>query len=110
MRTLITVIVVILAASVCSEVLLNHHPVKAVAAALAPATPAPQAAYKQAANAEQQLNSENTPAIIAEDKRVIALQPGSEWVRKAQARIEAVEARAKTEEQRKNVFQEHGID
>lgn len=69
-----------------------------------------QKAYEQAAKAEQQLTAENTSAIIAEYKQVIALQPGSEWGRKAQARIEAVEARVKAEELRKSVFQEHGVD
>lgn len=110
MRTLITVIVVILAAAVCSEVLLNHHPVKAVVAAPAPATPAPQAAYEQAAKAEQQLTAENSSAIIAEYRQVIALQPRSDWARKARARIEAVEARVKAEELRKSDLKGHGID
>jgi outer membrane protein assembly factor BamD (BamD/ComL family) len=71
---------------------------------------AQQKAYEQAAKAEQQLTAENASAIIAEYKQVIALQPGSEWARKAQARIEALEARLKAEELRKSVFQEHGID
>ena len=71
---------------------------------------AQQAAYEQAAKTEQQQTVENTPAIIAAYRQVIALQPGTTWARQAQARIEAIEARAKAEEQRKNVFQEHGVD
>jgi hypothetical protein len=77
---------------------------------LPPATPAPQAANEQTAKAEQQRTAEHTAAIIVEYKQMIVLQPGSEWARKAQARIEAVEARVKAEELRKSVFQEHGID
>ena len=71
---------------------------------------AQQQAYEQAATTEPQLTAENASAIIAEYKKVIALQPGSEWARKAQARIEALEAKTKAEELHKNVFQEHGID
>ena len=71
---------------------------------------AQQKAYEQAAKTEQQLTMENAAAIIPKYKQVIALQPGTEWARKAQARIEAVEARVKAEELRKSVFQEHGID
>jgi len=71
---------------------------------------AQQQAFEQAVKAEQQLTAENAPAIIAEYKRAIALQPGSEWAKKAQARIEAVEAKTKAEELHKSVFQEHGID
>jgi hypothetical protein len=71
---------------------------------------AQQKAYEQAAQAEQQFAAENASAIIAEYKQVIALQPGSEWAKKTQARIEAVEAHVKAEELRKSVFQEHGID
>ena len=71
---------------------------------------AQQQAYEQAAKAEQQITAENVSAIIAEYKRVIVLQPGSGWAKKANARIEALEARVKAEEQHKSVFQEHGID
>lgn len=71
---------------------------------------AQQKAYEQAAKAEQQLAAENAATVVAEYKRVIALQPGSDWARKAEARIAAVEARAKAEELRKSVFQEHGVD
>ena len=71
---------------------------------------AQEQAYEQAAKAEQQLTAENASAVIAEYKKTIALQPGSEWARKAQARIEAVEARMKAAELHKNVFQEHGVD
>jgi sulfatase modifying factor 1 len=39
MRTLLTVIIVILVAAVCSEVLLNHRPAKPVAATVTPAAP-----------------------------------------------------------------------
>ncbi len=69
-----------------------------------------QKAYEQAAKAEQQLTAENAATVVAEYKRVVALQPGSEWARKAQARIAAVEARVKAEELHKSVFQEHGVD
>jgi hypothetical protein len=71
---------------------------------------AQQKAYEQTAKTEQQLTAENAPKIIAEYKQVIALKPGSEWAKKAQARIDALEASAKAEELRKNVFQEHGVD
>jgi len=67
-------------------------------------------AYAHAARAEQQFTLENAPAIIAEYKRVIAVAPGSAWAKKARARIEAVAARVKSEELRKSVFQEHGVD
>src|ERR1035437_8973803 len=65
------------------------------------------AALQPAAKAEQQFTADNAAAIIAEYKRVIALQPGSEWARKSQARVEALEARVKAEELPKAVFQEH---
>ncbi len=71
---------------------------------------AQQTAYAQAEKAEQHLTAENAAAIIAQYQQVIALEPGSAWARRAHARIEALEARAKAEEQRKNVFQEHGVD
>jgi len=71
---------------------------------------AQQTAYEQAAKTEQLQTAENTPAIITAYRQVIALQPGTTWARQAQARIEAIEARTKAEEQRKNVFQEHGVD
>jgi outer membrane protein assembly factor BamD (BamD/ComL family) len=71
---------------------------------------AQQQAYEQAASAERQLTAENSPAIIAQYKRVIARQPGSNWAKKAQARIDALEARARADELHKSVFQEHGID
>ena len=71
---------------------------------------AQQQAYEHAAEAEQQLTADNAPTVVAEYKKVIALQPSSEWAKKAQARIEAVEARVKAEELRKSVFQEHGVD
>ena len=71
---------------------------------------AQQKAFEQATKAERQLTAENAAAIVAEYQQVIALQPGSEWAKQAQARIEAVEARVKAEELHKSVFQEHGID
>lgn len=71
---------------------------------------AQEKAYEQSVKAEQQLTAENASTIIAEYQKVIALQPGSEWAKKAQARIEAVETKMKAEELHKSVFQEHGID
>jgi NAD/NADP transhydrogenase beta subunit len=71
---------------------------------------AQQKAYEQAALAERQLTAENAPVIIAQYKQVIAREPGSGWAKKAQARIDALEARARADELRKSVFQEHGID
>lgn len=71
---------------------------------------AQEKAYEQAAKAETQLTAENSSAVIAEYKQVITLQPGTEWARKAQMRIEAIEAKAKAEELHKSVFQEHGVD
>lgn len=69
-----------------------------------------QQAYEHAAQGELQLTAENSATLIAEYKRVIAREPGSEWARKAQARIEALEAKTKAEELHKSVFQEHGVD
>ena len=71
---------------------------------------AQQKTYEQAAQKEQQLTAENAAAIIAEYKQVITLQPGSDWAKKAQARIDAVEAKTKADELHKSVFQEHGVD
>jgi len=69
-----------------------------------------QKAYEQAAAAEQRVTSETLPHVIAQFEEVIRLQPGSAWARKARARVEALQAKAKAEEQRKAVFQEHGVD
>ena len=69
-----------------------------------------QKAYEQAAQKEQQLSAESAAAIIADYKRLIALEPDSEWARKAQAHIAALEAKMKAEELHKSVFQEHGVD
>lgn len=71
---------------------------------------AQQQAYEQAVKLEQNFSVENAPALVAEYQQVIALQPGSEWAGKAQARIAAVETRLKAEELHKSVFQEHGVD
>lgn len=71
---------------------------------------AQQQAYEQAVQAEAQLTPENAPAVIADYRRVIALEPGSKWARQAEARLQAVEARVRAAEQHKAVFQEHGID
>ena len=69
-----------------------------------------QKAYEQAAAAERHLTAETAPAIIAQYKQVIAREPGSSWAKKAQARIDALEARARADELHQSVFQEHGID
>lgn len=71
---------------------------------------AQEQAYARAEQAERSFTAETAPAIIAEYKRVIALEPGSGWAKKAAARIQAVEARRQAEETRKDVFQEHGVD
>jgi hypothetical protein len=71
---------------------------------------AQQQAYERAMQAEQQMTSENAPALVADYRRVIALEPGSRWARQAEERIAAVEARIKAEELHKSVFQEHGVD
>lgn len=71
---------------------------------------AQEKAYAQAEKVELQMTAENSAAVVAEYKQVIALQPGSEWARKAEARLEAIEAKLKAEELHKSVFQEHGID
>jgi len=71
---------------------------------------AQQKAYEQAAEKEQQLTAENAAAIIAEYKQLIALEPDSEWAKKAQAHVAALEAKAKAEELHKSIFQEHGVD
>ena len=67
-------------------------------------------AYEQAAAAERQLTADNAPAIIAQYQRVIVLEPDSAWAKKARARIDALEARARADELHKSIFQEHGID
>lgn len=71
---------------------------------------AQEQAYARAEKQERSFTVETAPAIIAEYKRVIALEPGSGWAKKAAARIQAVETRLKSEETRKDVFQEHGVD
>jgi hypothetical protein len=71
---------------------------------------AQQQAYEAAVRAETQLTPENAPAVVAEYRRVIALEPGSTWARQAEARLQAVEARVQAAEQHKAVFQEHGVD
>jgi len=71
---------------------------------------AQQAAYECAAQAEQHLTVENAPALLADYRRVIAIEPNTAWARKAEERIAAVEARVKAEELHKAVFQEHGVD
>jgi hypothetical protein len=67
-------------------------------------------AYARAEQAEQRFSLETAPAIIADYRRVIALDPKSDWAKKAGARIHAVEARVRAEETHKDVFQEHGVD
>jgi len=69
-----------------------------------------KAAYENAVKREQNFSAERAGAIIAEYQKVIRLEPGSKWAGQAQARIEAVQARAKAEETKKAVLQEHGID
>lgn len=71
---------------------------------------AQERAYARAEQLERQSTTESAPAVIAEYRRVIALEPGSSWAKKAAARIQAVEARRQAEETRKEVFQEHGVD
>lgn len=67
-------------------------------------------AYARAEQAEQRFTVETAPAVIADYRRVIALDPDSDWARKAGARIQALEARVRAEETRRDVFQEHGVD
>lgn len=67
-------------------------------------------AYARAEQAEQRFSLETAPAIIADYRRVIALDPESDWAKKAGTRIQAVEARVRAEETHKEVFQEHGVD
>ena len=69
-----------------------------------------QKAYEQVAKTEQQLGADNSQTIIQEYRKVIAMDSGSDWAKKAAARIDAVETRLKAEEMHKSVFQEHGID
>ena len=71
---------------------------------------AQQQAYERAVQAEQHLTVETAPALIADYRRVIALEPNTAWARQAGERIAAVEARVKAEELHKAVFQEHGVD
>jgi hypothetical protein len=71
---------------------------------------AQQQAYERAMKTEQHLTVESLPTLIADYRRVIALEPGSTWARKAAERIAAAEARIKAEELHKSVFQEHGVD
>lgn len=67
-------------------------------------------AYARAEEAERSFSAETAPAIIAEYRRVVALDPRSAWAGKAEARIKAVEARVQADETHKHVFQEHGVD
>lgn len=71
-------------------------------------------AYENAVKMEQPLSSDRAAAIIAEYQKVIRMEPGSEWARKAQTRIEAVQAKIaakqKADELQKSVLQESGID
>ncbi len=67
-------------------------------------------AYAQAEAAERQFTVEAAPAIIEQYRRAAAFDRGSEWARRAEARIKAVEARVQAEETHKQVFQEHGVD
>ncbi|HEY8993714.1 MAG TPA: hypothetical protein VIM71_03435 [Lacunisphaera sp.] len=71
---------------------------------------AQQQAYEHAVQMEQHLTAENVPTLIADYRRVIALEPDTAWARKAAERIAALEARVKAEELHKSVFQEHGVD
>ncbi len=71
---------------------------------------AQEQAYAHAVQAEAQFTVEAAPALVAEYRRVIALDPGTAWAKQAEARIAAVEARVKAEELHKAVFQEHGVD
>jgi len=71
---------------------------------------AQEQAYERAAKLEQGYTTETAPAIIAEYRKVIALEPGTAWAEKSEARISAVEARVKADEQHKDVFHEHGVD
>ena len=71
---------------------------------------AQQQAYESAMKAEQQLTVENTATIITAYQRVIALQPGTVWARKARDRIGALTAKTEADELHKSVFQEHGVD
>ncbi|HZL44653.1 MAG TPA: hypothetical protein VFC28_00370 [Opitutaceae bacterium] len=59
---------------------------------------------------EQQLPSDHATAIVTEYQKVIRMESGSEWAKKAQLRIEAMQARQKADEMHKSVFQENGID
>lgn len=67
-------------------------------------------AYARAEEAERHFTTETAPAIIADYQRVIALDPTTDWAKKAGGRIQALQARVRTQETHKDVFQEHGVD
>ncbi|AOS45605.1 hypothetical protein Verru16b_02688 [Lacunisphaera limnophila] len=69
-----------------------------------------ETAYLNAEQREREAAVEAAPEVIAEYRRVIALEPGSRWAKQAATRIAALEARHQAEETRKSVFQEHGVD
>ncbi len=69
-----------------------------------------QQAYEHAVKREQQLPRADASALVAEYQRIVRLEPGSTWARKAQVRIDALEAQIKAEELHQSVFQEHGVD
>jgi hypothetical protein len=71
---------------------------------------AQETAYLNAERREREAAVEAAPDVIADYRRVIALEPGSRWAKQAAARIAALEARQQAEETRKSVFQEHGVD
>lgn len=69
-----------------------------------------QRAYEQALQMEEQYSLETAPAILTEYRKTIAMEAGTRWAELAQARIDAVEAQMKADEQHKDIFHEHGID
>ncbi|HMD60607.1 MAG TPA: hypothetical protein VKG78_04215 [Opitutaceae bacterium] len=72
---------------------------------------AQERAYENAARMEQQLSADRLGAAVAEYQRVIRIEPGTPWAKKAQERIDAVQARIqKADELHKSVFHENGID
>jgi len=71
---------------------------------------AQERAFAHTRQREDLVTAETAPGIIQEYHQVIALDPGSTWAKEAATRIAAVETRVRAEEQRKAVFQEHGVD
>ncbi|MEQ9825338.1 MAG: hypothetical protein ABQ298_13215 [Puniceicoccaceae bacterium] len=72
--------------------------------------PAQRKAWDSAVEKEKTYAVETAETIIAEYRKVIAIEPGTPLAKEAEKRLKAVEQRLKADERHISVFQEHGID